>query len=195
MKRIGEISRKTKETDIFIRCNLDGTGRAEIETGIGFFDHMLDSLSRHSGMDLKIQAKGDLHVDDHHTVEDVGLCLGEAIRKALGNKKGIQRFGWALCPMDEALARTAIDLSGRPYFVFTSVMELENVDNLQGESLSEFFRAVANSGEMNLHLDLIRGENTHHAIEVLFKSFARALKQAIVVDPKQKSVPSTKGIL
>jgi imidazoleglycerol-phosphate dehydratase len=195
MKRIGEISRKTKETEIVVRCNLDGTGQAEIETGIGFFDHMLDSLSRHSGMDLKIQAKGDLHVDDHHTVEDVGLCLGEAIRKALGNKKGIQRFGWALCPMDEALARTAIDLSGRPYFVFTSVMELENVDNLQGESLSEFFRAVANSGEMNLHLDLIRGENTHHAIEVLFKSFARALKQAIVVDPKQKSVPSTKGIL
>ncbi len=195
MKRIGEISRKTKETEIVVRCDLDGTGRAEIETGIGFFDHMLDSLSRHSGMDLKIQARGDLHVDDHHTVEDVGLCLGEAIRKALGEKMGIQRFGWALCPMDEALARTAVDLSGRPYFVFTSVMELENVENLQGESLPEFFRAVANSGEMNLHLDLLRGENTHHAIEVLFKSFARALKQAVAIDPNQTSVPSTKGVL
>jgi imidazoleglycerol-phosphate dehydratase len=195
MKRIGDISRKTRETDIQIRCNLDGKGKAEITTGIGFFDHMLDSLARHSGTDLIIRAKGDLHVDDHHTVEDVGLCLGEAIRKALGDKKGIARFGWALCPMDEALARTAIDLSGRPYFVFTSVLELENVENLQGESLPEFFRAVSNSGEMNLHLDLIRGENTHHAIEVLFKSFAKALKQAISVDPNQKSVPSTKGVL
>ena len=195
MKRIGEISRKTKETEIVIRCDLNGTGRAEIETGIGFFDHMLDSLSRHSGVDLKIQAKGDLHVDDHHTVEDVGLCLGEAICKALGDKKGIQRFGWALCPMDEALARTALDLSGRPCFVFTSVMELENVDNLQGESLPEFFRAISNSGKINLHLDLIRGENTHHAIEVLFKSFAQALKQAVAIDPNQRSVPSTKGVL
>jgi imidazoleglycerol-phosphate dehydratase len=195
MKRIGEISRKTKETEIAVRCYLDGTGRAEIETGIGFLDHMLDSLARHSSIDLNIKANGDLHVDDHHTVEDVGLCLGEAIRKALGDKKGIKRFGWALCPMDEALARTAIDLSGRPYFVFTSVLELENVENLQGESLPEFFRAVANSGKMNLHLDLIRGENTHHAIEVLFKSYAKALEQAIAVNPNQKLVPSTKGVL
>ncbi len=195
MKRFGEISRKTSETEITVSCDLNGSGRSEIETGIGFFDHMLDSLARHSSMDLKIRAIGDLHVDDHHTVEDVGLCLGEAIRKALGDKKGIQRFGWALCPMDEALARAAIDLSGRPYFIFASVMELENVDNFQGESLPEFFRAVSTSGGINLHLDLIRGENTHHAIEVLFKSFARALRQAVAADPNQKSVPSTKGVL
>jgi imidazoleglycerol-phosphate dehydratase len=195
MKRIGEISRKTRETDIRVRCGLDGNGRAEIATGIGFFDHMLESLARHSGIDLTVRAKGDLHVDDHHTVEDVGICLGEAVRKALGKKAGIERFGWALCPMDEALARAAVDLSGRPCFVFTSVLALENVDKLQGESLPEFFRAVANSGEMNLHLDLLRGENTHHAIEVLFKCFARALKQAVRLDPGLKSVPSTKGVL
>lgn len=193
MTRKAEMKRTTKETAITLSLNLDGEGHAEIKTGIGFFDHMLDSLARHSGMDLKIQAKGDLHVDDHHTVEDVGLCLGEALERALGDKKGINRFGWALCPMDEALARAALDLSGRPHFVFESVMDLENVEILQGETVPEFFRAVATAGKMTLHLELLRGENTHHAVEILFKTFARALKQALAVTGD--FLPSTKGVL
>lgn len=193
MKRTAEIKRETNETRIELRVNLDGSGKAEVETGIGFFNHMLESLARHSGMDLKIQAKGDLQVDDHHTVEDIGICLGKALSEALGDKKGIQRFGWALCPMDEALARCALDLSGRPCFVFDSVMVLDNVETLQGESVPEFFRALATSGLFTLHLDLLRGENTHHAVEILFKSFAQALKQAKTVSGT--ALPSTKGVL
>ena len=193
MKRTAKIIRDTKETQIKLRLDLDGSGETDIKTGIGFFDHMIDSLARHSNMDLSIQVKGDLHVDDHHTIEDTGICLGQAILEAVGDKKGINRFGWSLCPMDEALARCALDFSGRPFTIFESVMDLENVENLQGESVSEFFRAVATAAQLTLHLDLLRGENTHHAIEILFKAFAQALKQAKTITGD--TLPSTKGIL
>ena len=193
MKRTAKIIRDTKETQIKLRLDLDGSGETDIKTGIGFFDHMIDSLARHSNMDLSIQVKGDLHVDDHHTIEDTGICLGQAILEAVGDKKGINRFGWSLCPMDEALARCALDFSGRPFTIFESVVDLENVENLQGESVSEFFRAVATAAQLTLHLDLLRGENTHHAIEILFKAFAQALKQAKTINGD--TLPSTKGIL
>ena len=193
MKRTAKIIRDTKETQIKLRLDLDGSRETDKKTGLGFFDHMIDSLARHSNMDLSIQVKGDLHVDDHHTIEDTGICLGQAILEAVGDKKGINRFGWSLCPMDEALARCALDFSGRPFTIFESVMDLENVENLQGESVSEFFRAVATAAQLTLHLDLLRGENTHHAIEILFKAFAQALKQAKTITGD--TLPSTKGIL
>ncbi len=194
MKRTGELSRKTRETEIQMSIDLDGKGNGDIQTGIGFFDHMLETLARHSGIDLKIQAKGDLQVDDHHTVEDVGICLGKAIKEALKDKKGINRFGWALCPMDESLVRVALDLSGRPHFVFNSPVALDNVETLQGESVPEFFKALTFACEATLHVDCIRGENTHHLVESLFKTFARALKQAVsIVD--EGTIPSTKGTL
>jgi imidazoleglycerol-phosphate dehydratase len=194
MNRTGALSRKTRETEIKISVNLDGKGDADIQTGIGFFDHMLETLARHSGIDLKIQAHGDLQVDDHHTVEDVGICLGKAINQALKDKKGINRFGWALCPMDEALVRVALDLSGRPHFVFESPVTLDNVETLQGESVPEFFKAMTFGCEATLHIDCVRGDNTHHLVESLFKTFARALKQAVAIVNKG-TIPSTKGML
>ena len=194
MKRTGEISRKTRETEIQVSIELDGNGNADVQTGIGFFDHMLETLARHSGINLKVQAQGDLQVDDHHTVEDVGICLGKAIKEALKDKKGINRFGWALCPMDEALVRVALDLSGRPHFVFESPVVLDKVETLQGESVPEFFKALTFGCEATLHIDYIRGENTHHVVESLFKSFGRALKQAVSIVDKE-TIPSTKGIL
>lgn len=194
MARTSVVKRKTNETDIVLQLNLDGSGQAEIQTGLGFFDHMLNSLAKHSGMDLNIKAAGDLEVDEHHTMEDVGICLGQAITKALGEKKGIQRFGWALCPMDESLARVAIDLGGRAHFEWTMALPLTRIGEIQTESFPEFFKAVASTGGMNLHIDLIRGKNLHHALEAIFKTFAQALKIA-ASDTGTGVIPSTKGSL
>jgi imidazoleglycerol-phosphate dehydratase len=194
MPRTAEIERKTKETRIQIRIDLDGRGESKIETGIGFFDHMLESFSRHSLIDLSIKADGDRHVDDHHTVEDVGIALGQAIQKALGDKTGITRFGWAYCPLDEALARAVIDLSGRPHCTFNAPIHLRKIGDFQTETVPEFFKAVASSG-MTIHLDLERGTNLHHAVEAMFKAFARALGQAVAVNPRETAVPSAKGVL
>lgn len=195
MARKAKIERKTSETDILVDLNLDGTGKATIKTGIGFFDHMLNALARHSLIDLKVTAKGDLHVDDHHTVEDVGICIGQALAKALGNKTGIQRFGSACCPMDEALTRVAMDLSGRPHFIWEFPMNLMAIGSFHTETVPEFFQGLSIGSAMTLHMDLIRGRNLHHAVESLFKSFAKALQQAITVQNRDKSVPSTKGVL
>ncbi len=193
MNRTAEIKRKTKETDIRIRINLDGSGECDINTGIGFLDHMLSTLSKHSQIDLQISAHGDLHVDDHHTTEDVGICLGLAMKKALGEKAGIHRFGWAFCPMDESLARVVLDLSGRPVHQFASV-EPYGLP-LAEDSLMEFFRAWASNCEANLHMDLLRGINRHHEWEALFKAFALALGQAVTISSTGGEIPSTKGTL
>jgi len=191
MKREGSVSRKTRETDIQVNLALDGCGKTKVKTGIGFLDHMLTTLASHSRMDLEITAQGDLHIDDHHTVEDVGICLGQALYKALGDKSGIQRFGWALCPMDEALTRVALDLSGRTTFVF--FCKEDALYNLRGDSLLEFFKSLSRECPMTLHLDVLRGENKHHVLESLFKSLAKALQQAVQISGDE--VPSTKGAL
>ena len=195
MKRVGEITRKTRETEIKVRLDLDGQGKSKIETGIGFFNHMLESLACHSMIDLMVLTKGDLHVDEHHTVEDTGISIGEALKLALGEKKGIRRFGWATCPMDEALARTAIDICGRPYFVCELPVNLYRIGDFHTESIPEFFKALATSSGMSLHIDLIRGKNLHHIIEALFKSFAKALQVAVTYQTENQSIPSTKGTL
>jgi len=195
MHRKAKIERKTNETDIRVELNLEGTGKSVIKTGIGFFDHMLTSLSKHSLIDLKITAKGDLHVDEHHTVEDVGICVGQALAKALGEKAGIQRFGWAVCPMDEALTRVSLDLSGRPCLDWNFSMNLATIGSFHAETVPEFFQGLAIGSAMTLHMDLIRGRNLHHAVESLFKSFAKALQQAVSVQSGNESVPSTKGTL
>jgi imidazoleglycerol-phosphate dehydratase len=195
MKRTGEMTRQTRETQVRVSINLDGKGNAEIETGIGFFNHMLETLSRHSFIDITIEANGDLNVDDHHTIEDVGLCVGQSIAEALGDKKNIHRFGWALCPMDEALVRAAIDLSGRPLFVLGPPSPTCNVETLQGESIMEFFKAMADGCRATLHLDVLRGHNKHHVIEALFKASAKALSQAITSNESGTRIPSTKGVL
>lgn len=194
MNRTSTIQRKTNETDIKLTLKLDGTGNANLETGLGFFDHMLNTLAKHSSMDIDLKVIGDLHVDDHHTMEDVGICLGQALNKALGNKKGIQRFGTAYCPLDESLARTVIDLSGRAHFEWQVPTQLHKVGDVQTESFPEFFKSFTSNGMMNVHMDLIRGENLHHIIEALFKSFAQALKQAVKQN-ESGSIPSTKGSL
>ncbi|MBN1895787.1 imidazoleglycerol-phosphate dehydratase HisB [bacterium] len=194
MKRTAEVDRKTRETDISVMLNLDGNGSARVDTGIGFLNHMLESLARHSGMDIAVRAKGDLHVDDHHTVEDVGLALGEAFRKALGDKRGITRFGWALCPMDEALARVSVDISGRPFCVCTLDLHLHQLGDMHASAVPEFFRAFSSAGGLTLHLDLLKGRNLHHAVEALFKALALALNQAVRAG-NGESVPSTKGML
>lgn len=194
MSRKATVERKTGETDIRVELNLDGIGKGVIKTGIGFFDHMLNTLARHSLMDIRVSAKGDLQVDQHHTVEDVGLCLGQALCEALGDKAGIQRFGWALCPMDETLTRVAVDLSGRPHFVWEFSMNLLSIGDFRSETVPEFFQGFSIGAQMNLHMDLIRGRNLHHAVESLFKSFALALRQAVMPNPKA-GIPSTKGTL
>lgn len=195
MNRSAEITRETKETKIQIKINLDGNGFSKIETGIGFFDHMLETLSRHSGIDMEVKAAGDLRVDEHHTVEDVGICFGEAIKKTLGDKKGITRFGWAICPMDEALARAAVDLSGRGLFAGDIPLRSMRINGMSAETLVEFFKGAAQAGAFTLHLDVIRGENGHHAAEAVFKAFARALGQAVKINAPGSDIPSTKGIL
>ena len=194
MNRTASINRTTTETDISLTLNLDGRGEGAISTGIGFFDHMLQHIARHGGLDLAITAKGDLHVDEHHLIEDVGLALGGAILRALGDKRGIERFGEAFITMDEALARTVIDLSGRPALVFHAEFSREVINGFPLEMVREFFQAIANEGRMNLHVALLYGGNAHHQAEAIFKSFGRALRSA-VRDSGGGQVPSTKGVL
>ena len=194
--RRAEIARETSETRIRLKLDLDGTGRAEIATGIGFLDHMLTALARHGMMDLAVEASGDLHIDFHHTTEDVGIVLGQAIRKALADKRGIRRYGQALVPMDEALAECAIDISGRPFLAWTASFPRDKVGEMDTELFEEFFRALAMNSAMTVHLTQRAGTNAHHIAEGLFKAFARALRMAVEADPRAEgTIPSTKGTL
>lgn len=193
--RCCEISRRTKETDIHISLNLDGTGKSEISTGIGFFDHMLEGFSKHGFFDLSCRVNGDLHVDGHHTVEDTGIVLGQAIARAVGDKKGICRYGSFILPMDDALALCAVDLCGRPYLNFDCAFPVERVGELDTELVREFFYAVSYSAGMNLHIKLLDGINAHHMIEAIFKAFAKALDGAVRYDSRINDVLSTKGSL
>ncbi len=194
-KRTAEIKRETTETQIDLKLNLDGTGEYEVATGSGFFDHMLSHLAKHSRSDLQLQAKGDLHVDAHHTVEDVGICLGQAIDQALGDKKGIIRFGEGTVPMEDALARVAIDLCGRASFVFNVKFRGDKIGDFDVELVAEFLRSLANNAKMNLHIDVPYGENNHHIAEAIFKALGRSLAEAKRIDDQQQDVPSTKGVL
>jgi len=193
--RTAEINRQTKETKVRVSLNLDGSGDASAHTGVGFFDHMLDLLSRHSLIDLDIEAEGDLQVDSHHTVEDVGIVIGQALEKALGDKRGINRYGWAIVPMDESLAQVAIDLSGRPAFVFRVQFTGETIGQFPVELVEEFLKALSTNAKMNLHVSVPYGSNNHHIAEAIFKGIARALRQAVSHDPRCDAVPSTKGSL
>jgi imidazoleglycerol-phosphate dehydratase len=194
--RKAQIARKTKETAIEVRVDLDGTGMSNISTGVGFFDHMLDQIARHSLIDIDISAKGDLHIDPHHTVEDTGIALGQAIRQALGEARGITRFADALQPMDETLTRVAIDLSGRPYLVFRTVFTRARIGEFDTELVREFFQALTTHVGMNLHIETLYGENSHHIAESAFKGVARALRAAVAIDPRRSGeIPSTKGSL
>lgn len=195
MNRTAEISRQTRETQIRLSLNLDGTGKSSIQTGVGFFDHMLDLLARHSLIDLTVVATGDLHVDAHHTVEDVGIVFGQALEKALGDKRGIYRYGWAIVPMDETLAQVAIDLSGRPAFVFNATFRGDSIGEFPTELVEEFFKSIATHAKLNLHVGVPYGSNNHHIAEAIFKATAKALRQAISPDPRNPDVPSTKGSL
>ena len=187
--------RKTKETAISLSLNLDGKGDSKIQTGVGFLDHMLDLLARHSGIDLEVKAVGDLHVDDHHLVEDIGLVLGKTLKESLGDKRGIARYGWAVLPMDESLVMCALDLGGRPYLAYGLKLPAKRIKGFETDLIEEFFRAVTNSGAINLHLTQLAGRNTHHIIEAAFKAFARALGQAVAPAGRTRGVPSTKGVL
>lgn len=195
MIRSTTISRKTKETDINMILNLDGAGKSDIHTGIGFFDHMLEGFSRHGFFDLNLKVDGDLQVDGHHTIEDTGIVLGQAIKEALGDKAGISRFGSFILPMDDALVLCAIDLSGRPYLNFDVTFLAERVGDMDCELAREFFYAVSYSAGMNLHLKLLNGMNTHHIMEATFKAFGKALDQAVKMDERITDVLSTKGVL
>ncbi|MGO9722165.1 MAG: imidazoleglycerol-phosphate dehydratase HisB [Methylocella sp.] len=194
--RTGAVTRKTKETDIVAGVALDGTGLANIATGIGFFDHMLEQLARHSLIDIEIRAAGDLHIDQHHTVEDTGIALGQAVRQALGDMAGITRFADALLPMDETLTRVAVDISGRPFLVFRTKFAQPKIGNFDTELVREFFQAFTTHAAMNIHVETLYGENAHHIAESSFKGLARALRAAVALDPRQKgAIPSTKGLL
>ncbi len=195
MTRRASIKRKTAETDIALELALDGTGQTEIETGVGFFDHMLTLLGRHSLIDLTVKAHGDLHVDQHHTVEDVGICFGKALAEALGDKRGIARYGSVTLPMEETLVTVAVDLSGRAWFVNNVVIPAEKIGEFDAELVDVFWQAVAANALMNLHFVLHHGANSHHIAEGMFKGAARALRQAVALDPRQKDVPSSKGTL
>ena len=195
MGRTATVKRKTKETDITINLDVDGKGQAAIETGMPFFNHMLDSFSRHGFFNVDIQAQGDLAVDYHHTVEDVGLALGQAFKEALGEKHGIRRFGEASCPLDETLAKVVVDLSGRPYLSYNVKIRPGRVGDFDTDLPHEFFAAFANQLGMNLHIDVPRGENPHHIIEACFKAFARAMDSATQIDPRVEGALSTKGRL
>ncbi len=195
MNREATVTRKTKETDITLRLKIDGEGRAGISTGIGFFDHMLVLFAKHGLFDLEVQAKGDLEVDSHHTVEDVGLALGQALREALGDKAGLCRYGWCLLPMDDALARVAVDCGGRPYLAYEAPEQAGPVGNFPFQLVEEFLRAFSVQGGLNLHVALLDGRDSHHMAEAVFKGLARALDQATRVDPRVQGVPSTKGTL
>jgi len=196
MTRIANIHRKTNETDIRLKLNLDGRGKSRITTGVRFFDHMLDLVARHGALDLEINAKGDLDVDQHHTVEDVGIALGEAVLKALGSKRGILRAGYFLMPMDETLAAAAVDLSGRPYCVVNAKISAKRVGDFQTELTEDFFQGFAQAARANVHLRALYGRSSHHQVEAIFKAFARALRFAVSRDKRLRSVlPSTKGLL
>ena len=194
-KRCASVERTTKETSVRVSLDLDGSGKAEVETGIGFFDHMLCSMIRHSFMDGTINAKGDLEVDCHHTIEDTGLTIGKALKEAIGDKEGIRRFGNAIVPMDDALVLCAIDLSGRPYLDFEVPFTTERIGAFDTEMAKEFFLALSNEAGMNLHIRLLAGTNNHHICECAFKAFARALSDAVSIDPRVKGILTTKGAL
>jgi imidazoleglycerol-phosphate dehydratase len=194
-KRVSEIARKTKETDIHIKLELDGVGKSNVSTGIGFFDHMLEGFSKHGFFDLNVSVKGDLQVDGHHTVEDTGIVLGKAIADAVGDKKGIRRYGYFILPMDDALCLCAIDLCGRPYLNFECEFPTEKVGELETELVREFFYAISYSAGMNLHIKMLSGVNTHHMIEAMFKAFGKALDMATSYDERVTGVLSTKGAL
>lgn len=195
MSRSASIERNTKETDIRVTLELDGTGQAELDTGIGFFDHMLDGFARHGLFDLNVYVDGDLDVDCHHTVEDTGIVLGNAIKEAVGDKKGIRRYGSCILPMDEALVLCAVDLSGRPYYVSDASFSAPMIGDLDTETIREFFYAVSYSAAINLHFKVFSGSNSHHICEAMFKAFAKALDAAVAVDPRITDVLSTKGSL
>jgi len=195
MSRSATIERTTKETSIKLSLDLDGTGKSELNTGIPFLDHMLEQISRHGLIDLTIDAKGDLEIDAHHTVEDIGICLGEALREAVGDKAGIVRYGHAYVPLDEALSRVVLDLSGRPGLEYNISFPKETVGGFDVELFKEFFQAISNHGRITLHVDAIRGDNNHHIIETVFKAFGRALRMAVESDPRVTGIPSTKGAL
>jgi imidazoleglycerol-phosphate dehydratase len=194
--RQGKVERKTKETEIAVAVDLDGSGKSEISTGIGFLDHMLDQLSRHSLIDIKLKAKGDLHIDFHHPTEDTGICIGEAVAKALGDRTGIRRWGEATVPMDETLTRVALDASNRPYLIWKVTFSKPKLGEMDTELFKEWFQAFAQNAGLTLHIENLYGENNHHIVESCFKGLARALRQAIEIDPrKSDAVPSTKGVL
>ena len=194
--RRAQITRATTETDIAVEIDLDGTGTGRRETGVGFFDHMLDQLARHASIDLTVRAKGDLHIDDHHTVEDVGIAIGQALRQAAGDKRGVRRYGECHLPMDDALVRAALDLSGRPWLAWDVAMSSPKIGTFDTELVREFFQALATHGGITLHVDRIRGVNAHHVAEATFKAVAQALRDALEVDPRRAdAVPSTKGTL
>ena len=194
-ERIASVIRKTKETDISVKLNIDGTGKADIETGIGFFDHMLEAFAKHGLFDLEVKVKGDLGVDGHHTVEDTGIVIGQALLQAIGDKKGIRRYGSEILPMDESLVLAAVDLCGRPYFVMDAAFTSPMVGDFDTQLVNEFFYAVSYSAMMNIHLRVLTGSNDHHKIEAMFKAFAKAVDTATMVDPRITDVLSTKGAL
>ncbi len=193
--RNAEIARATRETEIRLTLNLDGQGQSQVATGIGFLDHMLELFARHAAVDLTVACKGDLHVNGHHTTEDVGICLGQAIDRALGDRSGIRRYGHAIVPMDETLVTAAVDLGGRAYWVWNVVMPAAKIGSFDSELVADFWQAAATQGRMNLHLLLHHGRNTHHISEAIFKASARALRDAFELDAKSQGVPSTKGML
>jgi imidazoleglycerol-phosphate dehydratase len=193
--RRARVERKTRETDIVLAIELDGSGQSKVATGVGFLDHMLTALSTHSGIDLEVRCRGDLHVDAHHSVEDVGIVLGQALKQALGDKKGVVRFGHAYVPLDEALSRAVVDLSGRPWLHFGVQWKAQRIGDMPTELFEDFFWALVDHGRFNLHLDVLRGRNAHHMAETLFKATARALRMAVAFDPRAAGVPSTKGSL
>ena len=195
MSRSAEISRSTNETSIELRLDLDGRGQGERHSGLGFFDHLLDALARHGGLDLDLRAEGDLETGPHHSVEDTGLVLGQAIDQALGDRAGIRRFGQASVPMDEALASCVVDISGRPFTAFTAAFPAERVGDFDTDLAEEFVRAVANTAKLTVHLRVEAGSNAHHMVEASFKAFGRALRAAVEIDPDERGVPSTKGLL
>ena len=195
MPRTATITRKTAETDIALSLTLDGTGTAAANTGVGFFDHMLTHIAKHGMFDLTVSCTGDLHIDAHHTVEDVGICFGKALAQALGDKAGIRRYGDATVPMDEALVTAAVDLSGRPFLVWKADFPTELLGTFSSQLAEEFWRAVSSAGLLTLHVVLHHGKNTHHIVETIFKAIARALRAAVEADPRATGIPSTKGVL
>ena len=195
MNRTAEITRNTSETQVRVAINLDGTGAQKLNTGVPFLDHMLDQIARHGLIDLDIEATGDTHIDNHHTVEDVGITIGQAVAQAIGDKKGIRRYGHAVVPMDEALGECAIDVSGRPFCRFESELPAVSIAGFDSELAEEFFRAVSSNAKLTVHVSTRYGNNAHHLIEAMFKAFARALRAAVEIDPREDGVPSTKGTL